>query len=124
MEAVAREWSLPGSELRQILLIIEELFSNVTRYAYQDVKNRMEHQVGIRLWMSDNSVTLEMVDDGIPFNPMDYNPGFQPDPASLDEGGMGLTLIKAFADSINYQREAHENRLVIRKDIKSINGSN
>ncbi len=69
--------------------------------------------------MIDRVVIIEMIDDGIPFNPMEYNPDIQTDPAALDEGGMGLLLIKAFTDSFEYHRTGEKNHLVIKKMIKT-----
>ncbi len=116
LETLAGDWGLPDSELRQIILIIEELFSNTIRFAYED---ELEHQLEIRISMNNGTVTIEMIDDGMPFNPMDYNPAFRTDPASRDDGGMGLTLIKAFTDSFEYNRKDQRNHLVIRKIIRN-----
>lgn len=116
LEELAREWDLPGSELRQIILIVEELFSNTIRYAFHD---ESEHRIEIRISMNGGMVSIELIDDGVPFNPMDYNPALHPDPAAQDDGGMGLTLVKTFADAIEYRREDPGNHLVIRKIIRN-----
>ena len=116
LEKLAGDWGFPSSELRQIILIIEELFSNTIRFAYED---ELEHQVEIRISMNNGTVTIEMIDDGMPFNPMDYNPALRTDPAARDDGGMGLTLIKAFTDSFEYHRVDERNHLVIRKIIRN-----
>ncbi len=115
LEELAGQWEWPGSELKQIILIAEELFSTTIRYAFE---GETEHQINFKLSMIDRTVVVEIIDDGIPFNPMDYNPDIQTDPAALDEGGMGLMLIKAFSDSFEYHRTENENHLVIRKMIK------
>jgi serine/threonine-protein kinase RsbW len=116
LEELARDWDLPGSELRQIILIVEELFSNTIRFAFND---ESEHRIEMRISMNGGMVSIEMIDDGIPFNPMDYNPSLHSDPAAQDDGGMGLTLVKTFADSIEYRREDPRNHLVIQKIIRS-----
>jgi serine/threonine-protein kinase RsbW len=115
LEELAVQWDWPPSELKQIILIAEELFSTTIRYAFED---KAEHQINFKLSMIERLVVVEIIDDGIPFNPMDYNPDIQTDPAAIDEGGMGLMLIKAFSDSFDYHRAEHENHLVIRKMIK------
>ena len=86
------------------------------RFAFEDEE---EHLIRILITLKDHQISIEMVDDGIPFNPMEYNPTYQSDPAAVDDGGMGLTLIKAFADSIEYSRVGQNNRLFIRKFIRS-----
>ena len=113
-------WSIPDSEMRQIRLIIEEIFSNVIRYAFSDSQ---EHLVHVQLKKVDNEITIQITDDGIPFNPLEYNQGVITDPASSVDGGMGLTLIKTFSNSITYERVDSHNQLLITKKIKSNNRS-
>jgi anti-sigma regulatory factor (Ser/Thr protein kinase) len=116
LEFLKTEWAVPESDNKQILVIIEELFSNIVRYAFAD-KN--EHHVGIRLDLRDSHIKIEFIDDGIPFNPLDYELGSPADPATSDAGGMGLTLIRAFSSDIVYQRHGGKNHLTITKKVKS-----
>ena len=113
-------WSIPDSEMRQIRLIIEEIFSNVIRYAFSDSQ---EHLVHVQLKKLNDEITILITDDGIPFNPLEYNQGVITDPASSVDGGMGLTLIKTFSNSITYERVDSHNQLLITKKIKSNNRS-
>jgi serine/threonine-protein kinase RsbW len=109
-------WSIPKSEMRQIRLIIEEIFSNVIRYAFSDSQ---EHMVEVLLKKTNDEISIQITDDGIPFNPLDHQPGISTDPASSVDGGMGLTLIKTFSNSITYERVGSNNQLLITKKIKS-----
>ena len=109
-------WSIPDSEMRQIRLIIEEIFSNVIRYAFSDSQ---EHMVEVQLKKSNDEINIQITDDGIPFNPLEHQPGISTDPASSTDGGMGLTLIKTFSNSITYERVGSKNQLLITKKIKS-----
>jgi len=116
LEFLNKEWKLPRSEISQILVIIEELFSNITRYAFED---KEEHLIDVRLTNCENQIEIEMIDDGIPFNPLDYQLQTPADPTSAETGGMGLTLIKAFSSSLTYERSSGKNHLKIIKRIKS-----
>lgn len=109
-------WAIPDSEMRQIRLIIEEIFSNIIRYAFSDSQ---EHFVHVQLKKINDDITIQITDDGIPFNPLEYNQGATNDPASSVDGGMGLTLIKTFSNSIAYKRVNSNNQLLITKKIKS-----
>jgi serine/threonine-protein kinase RsbW len=109
-------WSIPKSEMRQIRLIIEEIFSNVIRYAFSDTQ---EHMVEVQLKKTNDEISIQITDDGIPFNPLEHQPGISTDPASSVDGGMGLTLIKTFSNSITYERVGSNNQLLITKKIKS-----
>ena len=109
-------WSIPDSEMRQVRLIIEEIFSNVIRYAFSDSQ---EHMVEVQLKKTTDEISIQITDDGIPFNPLEHQPGISTDPASSVDGGMGLTLIKTFSNSITYERVDGHNQLLITKKIKS-----
>lgn len=102
--------------MRQIRLIIEEIFSNIVRFAYTDSEL---HNVSIQLKKFNDEISIEIMDDGIAFNPMEHHLGATDDPASSVDGGMGLTLIKTFSNSITYQRVDNHNQLLITKKIKS-----
>lgn len=116
---LAAQWNIPDSELKQITLITEELFSISIRSAFGKTEGLSDPYILIRVAMDSILVTLEFIDNGIPFNPLENNPVSESDPASADDGGMGLTLIKTFSDSISYSREDNRNHLTIRKTIKS-----
>lgn len=113
---IAKAWSIPESELRQIGVIVEELFSNIVRFAYAD---KEYHEVEISLRKNDQLITIGIIDDGIPFNPLNYQTEPTFDPVSSETGGMGLTLIRTFSDSIVYKRTGKKNLLEITKKIKS-----
>ena len=114
LEFLEQEWAIPDTEIKQILLIIEEIFSNIVRYAFED---RQEHAIDIRLACDDSQIEIEIIDDGIAFNPLDYHLEPQSDPATSDAGGMGLTLIRAFSSKMFYQRNSDKNHLKITKKV-------
>ena len=106
---------IPKSELRQITLVVEELFSKIVRFAFEGKEQQL---LEISLSKADREITLEIMDEGDEFNPLETNAEQLMDPASIDEGGMGLSLIRAFCDSINYSREEQKNILLIKKIIR------
>ena len=116
LEFLQKEWGISKSEIRQILVIIEEIFSNIVRYAFED--NKL-HAIDIKLSLSDGQIEIEIVDDGVEFNPLNYQLESLTDPAASDTGGMGLTLIKAFSSRMSYERISDKNHLCISKSIKS-----
>ena len=116
LEFLEQEWAISKSEIRQILVIIEEIFSNIVRYGFEDKK---EHTIDLSLDYSDAQIEIEIIDDGIAFNPLDYQLGPIADPASSDAGGMGLTLVRAFSSNISYARCSGKNHLKISKKVKS-----
>jgi len=116
LSKLGSSWKIPDSEKRQIGVIIEELFSNIIRFAYSDSD---EHIIAVRISMRDREITIQIVDDGAPFNPVEFNPTPDPEPASYDSGGMGLVLVKTFSDSLVYSRKDRKNFLEITKILRS-----
>jgi anti-sigma regulatory factor (Ser/Thr protein kinase) len=116
LSSVGTLWGVPRSDFKQIIFIVEEIFSNIVRFAYRD---KLEHYVEIVLTREDEKISLEIIDDGIPFDPLQYRPSGPSDPAALDAGGMGLTLVRTFADTISYQRTGQTNHLMVTKWIKT-----
>jgi anti-sigma regulatory factor (Ser/Thr protein kinase) len=112
-----KEWVVSDGEIRQIQVIIEELFSNIVRHAFKD--NR-DHMVDIRLAYMDANIEIEIIDDGIPFNPLDFKNGIQKDPAKIEESGMGLPLVKAFSSGVSYRYDSGRNHLTITKKLKNL----
>ena len=116
LEDLSVSWGIPKSESRQITLMVEELFSIIIRNAFGDKNN---HLMEFTISLNEGIIHLLLSDDGIPFNPLEYNTEQFSDPVSIDDGGMGLSLIRAFADSIEYSREEQKNILLIQKTIRS-----
>jgi anti-sigma regulatory factor (Ser/Thr protein kinase) len=98
-----------------VSLALEEAFTNVVRYGFEDVG---EHQILVRLSLEDGWITLSVEDDGIPFNPLEVPP---PDVNSPIEeraiGGLGIHLVKNVVDQLQYTRQGGRNRLVMKMKI-------
>ena len=109
-------WNIPKSKMSQIRVIVEELFSNIVRFAYED---QLEHFIDIRLNRTDDIIEIEIIDDGIAFNPLEYCEDPLRDPAQVESGGMGLTLVQTFSNKMSYQRKGDKNQLRIEKKIGS-----
>jgi len=115
LELVKEELMIPDYEIKQLQLIIEELFSNIIRFAFLDEE---KHMVEIGLTKRDIEIDVEIIDDGIPFNPLEFDAEPSYDPAVPEAGRMGLTLIRAFSSQITYNRKSGKNYLMVTKRIK------
>lgn len=104
-EKLAREFVF-GLEL-----CAHEALTNIISYAYADGR---AHQVEVRLWRADEAVTLQIEDDGQPFNPVE---AALPEQAQTLEAarawGMGIPLMRHFADDIRYARRRGRNILTV-----------
>lgn len=115
--AAAEAWlqqRQPSSEaLYFVLLAIEELVTNCIKYGYDDAG---EHTIIIRLSVADQILTVTVIDDGRPFDPLALPP---PD-LSLDIkdrpiGGLGIFLLRKLADEFHYEWRDGRNRLTLEK---------
>jgi len=114
MEELEKAWKIPKSKMNQIRVIIEELFSNIVRFAYED---QSEHMIEIGMKRNDEFIEIEIIDDGVAFNPLEHSEDPLRDPALVESGGMGLTLVQTFSNKLSHQRKGKKNLLKIEKKI-------
>jgi len=115
LSKLASSWRISDSDLKQIGIIIEELFSNIVRFAYSD---STEHIIEVKISLTEEKVSIHFIDDGAAFNPVEYFPTPNQDPAAYKTGGMGLVLVKTFSDSLDYYRADQKNHLEISKTLR------
>lgn len=109
LDAEIRQLRFSEDLLFNFDLCANEAVANIISYAYPE--NGL-HKISLQLSSVDSSVSLEIEDDGIPFNPLERSPHLQP--ASLEEakiGGLGVDLIRHFMDECSYVRHNGKNVL-------------
>lgn len=119
VRSAAVEAELPEPTLNYVDLILEELFVNITRYAYA------EGQVGmVDLQCSvprPGMLDIEIADQGQQYNPLELAaPNLE---LALDDrpvGGLGIYLVKQYTDSIDYRRDNGWNRVHFRVSAESL----
>lgn len=115
IEALAESWELSMPLTMNINLALEEAISNVIFYAFDDEK---EHDIKIVLSLENKTLTIEIIDDGKPFDPTARK---QPDVSLPAEdrpiGGLGIFLIRKMMDSVTYTRHNNLNTLTLLKNI-------
>ena len=92
---------------KEIHVVIDELCINV--FSYNDAGVRLDIEVNI----SYNEITLLFIDNGIPFNILEYNSEKVLDLLIENEkiGGLGIYLVKHFADKLEYEYYDNKNHL-------------
>ena len=108
----------PKSVYNPIDIAAEELFVNVCRYAYPDATPDDPGEVRISFEYASNppSLTLQITDDGIPYNPLDKPDAVTPDDiADVPIGGLGILMAKNSVDDMTYERVNGSNVLTIVK---------
>jgi anti-sigma regulatory factor (Ser/Thr protein kinase) len=108
---------LPSKVIHDLNLALEEILINIISYGYTDSR---EHEVKVRLSVQLGEVSVEIEDDGQPFNPLEAP---EPDVTKpLEErkiGGLGTHLVRKLMDSLEYKRQGERNLLTIKKKTKA-----
>ena len=114
---VARH-ELPARVAFDLNLALEEILTNAISYGYDVDDDTGEHSIHIRGTMADGLITLEVEDDGRPFNPLEAA-NEEPDiKASIEDrpiGGLGLFMVRKLMDQLEYHRRGEKNLLVMKK---------
>ena len=100
--------------IMQIELVIEEIFVNISNYAY---KNNVG-VVTICRNFEDNPEALNLIfmDSGEKYNPLEHkDPDINLSAEDREIGGLGILLIKKNVDEISYKYEDGQNILSIKK---------
>lgn len=111
IEDFALEADWPLDLVFKVNLALEEVVINVMNYGHDDGL----HEIDIILTADEESLTIEIVDDGRPFDPLTDAP--KPDVnADLEDrniGGLGIHLVRKMMDDVRYRREEGKNHLTL-----------
>ena len=106
----------PMKAQMQIDIAIDELFSNIARYAY----NPETGPATVRVEVAENpmAVVITFIDKGIPYDPLKQEYPNTHLPAEEREiGGLGIFMVKKTMDDITYEYKDGQNILTIKKNI-------
>jgi anti-sigma regulatory factor (Ser/Thr protein kinase) len=106
----AQQANLPESRMGELDLLIEEVFMNISRHSYPQGASGI---VTVTCFIpAPGELAIEVGDQGIEFNPLTTSPpDLTLDLARRPIGGLGVFLLKSFANSLSYRREEGWNRL-------------
>lgn len=96
----------------EIMLVVDEICSNILSNSFSDSFLKI-------IWKNDdNSVSIEIVDTGEPYNPLEPSAD-ENEMSSL--GAMGTYMFKEMVDSVEYQRGKDINKVRLIKLRKRVN---
>lgn len=106
-------YNLSSKIIFAVNLALEEVVTNIISYGYED-KN--EHQINVCIFLEGNELTVEVQDDGRPFNPLEApEPDTRKPLQDRQIGGLGIHLVRNLMDGLEYSREEGKNLLVMKK---------
>ena len=107
-----KEWSPEGRNM--IGIAVDEIFSNIARYAYYPAVGDVTVRVSV-----DDAVAIEFEDSGAEYDPMSaYNPDIELPAEEREVGGLGLFMVKNIMDTMEYRRDGDRNILTIKKKLQ------
>ncbi|MBR4501304.1 MAG: ATP-binding protein [Clostridia bacterium] len=106
----------PMKAQMQIDVAIDELFGNISHYAY--APGTGEATVGFDFDEAAGMISVVFSDRGVPFDPLGrIDPDINAPAQERAIGGLGIFLVKKTMDSMEYRYENGKNVLTIKKKI-------
>ena len=103
-------------EASNISLAVDEACSNLIRHAFRMERN---HNLAIKIESENNKFIVNILDDGEPFNPLDYGqPNMIDYFKNFQKGGLGIQIMRSVMDEISYSpadRKTKKNTLKLIK---------
>ena len=120
-ESIAAELHLPESQTFAVQVCLEELMSNIARHGSPaqhssnprslDPANPFLISVAVNAF--EDKITLTVEDNGVPFNVAEApTKGIDQPLHEVQPGGLGIHLIKSFADDLQYRRTSKGNCVI------------
>ena len=109
--------NLPAPKVFAINLELDELITNTVTHG--SFEAGIDPRIDIHLRVESDILILTMEDNGSPFDPtLDTDPNTAAPLESRNVGGLGLHLVKNFANRISYELVGGRNRLTLEHDLK------
>lgn len=101
--------------IQKVQVVFEDLLSNIVFYAYADDK---VHEIEISMNASAKFLKITVVDDGLPFNPLEAEkPDTTLELQKRDIGGLGIHLVLNLMDEVTYERRGDRNVITLTKKL-------
>lgn len=116
VEANLEEAGCGMKAVTQINIAVDEIVSNIARYAYANEKGNVT--VSFRISEKTKSVLLTFTDRGKPYNPLEKDdPDVSLSAEERELGGLGIFMVKKSMDEMHYEYKDGKNILTIVKNI-------
>ena len=116
VEQRLEDWNCSMKLQMAICVAIEEVFVNVAHYAYKDGMGNVEFNISFD--ENTRNVTFQMIDSGVPFDPLKKeDPDISLSAEDRSIGGLGIFITKKTMDLVTYVYENGKNILTMTKKI-------
>ena len=115
LHSAMKEWNVNQELFNEIDMCSEEIFANITFYAYPE-KNG---DINVVAEKTSNELILTFTDSGIAYNPLEKpDPDITLPPEERPLGGLGIFMVKKMAENVDYERKDNQNILTLTFLIK------
>jgi anti-sigma regulatory factor (Ser/Thr protein kinase) len=98
-----------------INLVLDEVVINIIKYAYGDDR---EHGIEVALHLDGETLTIDVRDDGRPFDPLALPPPDLDLPIEKRPiGGLGVFLVRSTMETVRYRRDGDRNVLTMTRTM-------
>ena len=105
----------PLKAMMQIEVVVEEIFTNIAKYAYGDNVGRAKIKIDIQ---DQKEVEITFMDTGVPYNPLaNADPDVTLSAEEREIGGLGIFMSKQMMDHMAYEYSDGMNILRIKKNL-------
>ena len=96
-----------------VSIVLDDLLNNIISYAFEDSN---EHIIEISYRADHQRLVIEVVDDGVEFDPfLKGEPDIESDIDERGIGGLGIHMIKSIMDDYSYKRTKGRNQITLMK---------
>lgn len=106
------------ADLTGIDVALDEVLTNAVNYGFEDGN---AHEILLALSIAKGSLTIEVQDDGRPFDPLGIPaPDLDADLESRQIGGLGMHFVRTLLDRVSYERRNGWNVLKLEKQLAGL----
>ncbi len=108
VSAFASEAGFSVKEVGEIVLAVDEAFTNIIRHAYTDTHGSIRMEIEVL----NHRLTVSLFDTGTPFSPeISVRPNVSTMIKEKKKGGMGVFLIHKMMDKVEYIQHKTKNEV-------------
>src|SRR5882757_5546719 len=118
--AFVKERGIAPDEAARILILLEELLTNLMKYGYPDRAEPGHAEIVLALYGSRQEI--EFIDDGCAFDPFGGPaPNLDGPLETRPIGRLGLHILRSLTDEVRYERRNERNVIRLSRFVASAN---
>ncbi len=115
---ISEELGLPEKTKKQLLIVADEIFTNIVTYGSLRQDGTVE--VKVEFDFALQTLNMTFIDQGIAYNPLEAtSPDISKPLSERQTGGLGIFMVKKIMDSVEYLRENDQNYLILKKRLNN-----